>query len=249
MNKIQKFVSEKGLYKIAFCICALITCFITVIIAEFDDNKINDNNLTNGQEVFDYESVYGTDVIINNDKEAISDSDSESLDRFDSLNEDLAKEADKNAEPEEAAVPESTNNETSFDTSFAPPHMGEIIKPFSVNSLIYSKTMDDWRIHEGIDIGAEKGSDIFAAQEGKVTFVGYDICKGYVVKVQNGGFECVYASLSSELPVSEGDIVKKGQYIGTVSDSQIEEVCDDSHLHFEIYVNGECVNPEKYIYK
>ena len=47
--------------------------------------------------------------------------------------------------------------------------------------------------------------------------------------------------------VSEGEKVEKGQTIGTVGDTAVYEVVDDSHLHFEIIRDSENVNPLDYI--
>ena len=52
--------------------------------------------------------------------------------------------------------------------------------------------------------------------------------------------------LTSEF-VSEGEEVEKGQTIGTVGESASFEVLDDSHLHFEIYRDGEVLNPTIYM--
>ena len=97
--------------------------------------------------------------------------------------------------------------------------------------------------HKGIDIAGVSNRTIMAADNGVVTFAGWD--GGYGNKViinHNNGFRTVYAHLSS-INVSVGQTVKKGQAIGSMGST------GDStgvHLHFEMYRNGSLVNPLNY---
>ena len=61
------------------------------------------------------------------------------------------------------------------------------------------------------------------------------------------GYKTVYANLLSSEFVKEGDIVEKGQTIGTVGESSSFEISDDPHLHFEIMKDGEYLNPTLYL--
>lgn len=61
------------------------------------------------------------------------------------------------------------------------------------------------------------------------------------------GYKTVYANLLSSEFVKEGDVVEKGQTIGTVGESSSFEVSDDPHLHFEIIKDGNYLNPTLYL--
>lgn len=61
------------------------------------------------------------------------------------------------------------------------------------------------------------------------------------------GYKTIYANLLSSEFVKEGDVVERGQTIGTVGESASFEVSDDPHLHFEIIKDGEYLNPTLYL--
>ena len=155
-----------------------------------------------------------------------------------------------NAEKPQVENPEfnSDNNaEKDEPPEFDKPVNGIVTKDFSIDNLVYNSTMDDWRIHSGIDISSPSGTAVVASEGGVVKFSGFHTLLGFTVIISTGTYECIYASLESDLLYSEGEKVSKGEVIGHVGDSMISEVCDEPHLHFEIKKNGEYVNPKEYI--
>lgn len=96
--------------------------------------------------------------------------------------------------------------------------------------------------HKGIDIPAPQDTDVLATDSGVVIFSGYQNGYGNVVKIKHfDGKITVYAHNNSNV-VSKGDIVKQGQVIskvGTTGNST------GNHVHFEIIVNDENINPIK----
>jgi len=100
--------------------------------------------------------------------------------------------------------------------------------------------------HLGIDLRASVGTNIYAADGGKVTYAGYLGSYGYLIKIQHdNGDETYYAHLS-KISVKVGTRVYKGQIIGK---SGISGNVTGPHLHFEIRKNGKTVNPIKYLPK
>ena len=102
--------------------------------------------------------------------------------------------------------------------------------------------------HDGIDIGAPKGSSILAASDGKVIFSGWGPT-GYgrlVVIKHSSKIFTIYAHNSKNL-VKEGDDVKKGEKIGLVGSSG--RVRGGPNLHFEVRVNRIPYNPRSYLPK
>ena len=102
--------------------------------------------------------------------------------------------------------------------------------------------------HDGIDIGAPKGSAILAAADGKVIFSGWGPT-GYgrlVVIKHSPKIFTVYAHNSKNL-VKEGDGVKKGEKIGLVGSSG--RVRGGPNLHFEVRVNRIPYDPRSYLPK
>lgn len=101
------------------------------------------------------------------------------------------------------------------------------------------------RMHRGIDFHAPYGSPIYAAADGVVTFVGRHGGHGNFVKLDNGGgLGTGYAHMSG-FAVSPGQHVHRGQVIGYVGSSGL---ATGPHLHFEVYKNGETVNPDSIAY-
>lgn len=134
------------------------------------------------------------------------------------------------------------------DPTFQSPIEGELQKEYAKDSLIYSETLKEWTTHLGVDIKAERATVVKAAADGKVKYIKNDPRYGLTIIIEHSnGFETRYANLLTTEFVSEGEEVKVGQTIGTVGDSAIYEIVDESHLHFEILKNSESLNPAQYI--
>ena len=142
----------------------------------------------------------------------------------------------------------STKNKIEKDPIFAKPIEGEILKEYAKESLIYSETLKEWITHLGIDIKAERASVVKSAADGTVKDIKNDPRFGLSIIIEHSnGFETRYCNLLTTEFVSEGEEVKVGQTIGTVGDSAIYEIVDESHLHFEVLKNNESLNPCEYI--
>ena len=99
-------------------------------------------------------------------------------------------------------------------------------------------------LHTGLDLKSDKGEEIHAAQAGTVVFAGWDGSYGYRVAVSHGaGLETWYAHCS-ELLVEEGDAVEQGQTIALVG---VTGYSTGPHLHFEVRLDGESVDPMDYL--
>lgn len=127
---------------------------------------------------------------------------------------------------------------------FCAPVSGDIITDYADESLVYSKTLDEWTTHLGIDIKAEKASTVVASERGTIKSIKNDPRYGLTITISHSdGYETVYSNLLSSEFVAEGDEVDKGQTIGTVGESASFEVSEVPHLHFEMYKDGNSINP------
>ena len=100
------------------------------------------------------------------------------------------------------------------------------------------------KFHEGIDIGAPKGSTVVAAGSGTVEVAGYSPYNGNWVKIDHGnGLETLYLHNSS-LKVSSGQRVSRGQKIASSGSTGMST---GPHLHFAVKKNGSYVNPMNYM--
>lgn len=100
------------------------------------------------------------------------------------------------------------------------------------------------RNHNGIDIAAPVGTPVYASDDGVVTCAEYKGSFGNIVKIDHGnGFETYYAH-NSQMLVSAGQTVTKGQLIAKMGSTGNST---GSHCHFEIHYNGEIKNPMNYL--
>nr|WP_243415067.1 M23 family metallopeptidase [Altererythrobacter segetis] len=101
------------------------------------------------------------------------------------------------------------------------------------------------RMHRGIDFHAPYGSPIYAVSDGTVEFAGRHGGHGNFVKLgHGGGLETGYAHMS-RIAVTPGERVRRGEVIGYVGSTGLST---GAHLHFEVYRNGEAVNPATVTY-
>lgn len=143
-----------------------------------------------------------------------------------------------------ASEKNSQKNDAQKDVSIMPAE-GNIIRDHSGDGLVYSETLNQYIAHKAVDIGAPVGSEVTAVESGTVISVDDDDRYGLTVTLSHGGgLETVYANLD-EASVSEGDVVNKGDRIGTVGQGSLFESADDPHLHFEAHKNGKAVDPHK----
>ena len=100
--------------------------------------------------------------------------------------------------------------------------------------------------HWGIDIAGPRGTEIYAAESGTVIESGWHSGGfGYTVLIDHGnGLRTRYAHMATNPPVSRGQQVTRGQYIGPIGNTGYSFA---NHLHFEVIVNGYRVNPLPYI--
>lgn len=141
-----------------------------------------------------------------------------------------------------------TEEDGTKPTSYVSPLVGVVAKFHDTETPVFSNTLDEYRIHTGIDISCEDGSEVYAAADGTVSAVRNDVMLGKTVEITHGGgVVSVYSNLSSNVNVSVGDEVKSGDKIGAVGDTSLTELADEPHLHFEIKVDGVSVNPLDYI--
>lgn len=131
------------------------------------------------------------------------------------------------------------------------PVFGQVITDHSVDALVYSKTLEQWHAHHGIDIKAKIGSEVKSAISGVVeSVVLEDPRLGVVVTIDHGNdLKTIYGNLSKTVPVRNGDKVKKGQVIGQVGKSAPFEIEDPPHLHFEVLKNGKPIDPQQFLPK
>ena len=101
-----------------------------------------------------------------------------------------------------------------------------------------------YKLHTGVDLGAPMGANFIAANDGVVTKAGYNGAYGNMVIIDHGGGISTLYAHGSEILVTVGQTVKKGDNILKVGSTGYST---GAHAHFEVRVNGQPVNPLPYI--
>ena len=154
-------------------------------------------------------------------------------------------DAEKDKTEENKKEEENKNN---VELKFALPVEGEISRDFAKDNLVYSETLQEWTVHTGIDIKADKTTVVKSAEAGTVKTIKNDPRYGLTVIIEHeNGFQTVYSNLLTSEFVVEGEKVEKGQSLGTVGNTAAFEIADEAHLHFEILKDSVQVDPNLYL--
>ena len=102
-----------------------------------------------------------------------------------------------------------------------------------------------WYIHKGIDLSTYRSGDpIIATADGQVVTVEFDPGWGnYIIIKHKHGFYTRYAHLQS-YRVTRGEYVQQGQTIGYIGTSGVST---GPHLHYEVHIGSDVVDPIKYL--
>lgn len=136
------------------------------------------------------------------------------------------------------------------EQEFLCPISGIVTQKHDTDTLVFSNTMGDWRIHTGVDIAAALGDTVCASADGTIKEVWDDAMMGKCVSISHEeGVVTVYKNLDETLAdgIVTGKSVKAGDAIGTVGESAMAELADEAHLHFEMTAGGEPVDPLSYL--
>lgn len=165
-----------------------------------------------------------------------------------SVKEDVKEDSKIEQTAVQEEVTQENMQEETEDPVFTIPVEGEIIREFAKDKLVYSETLQEWIVHNGVDIKADKTTVVKASASGKVSAIKNDPRYGLTITIEhNNGFKTVYANLLTAEFVTEGEVIEGGQTIGTVGNTATFEILDEPHLHFEMIKDGEYVDSSIYI--
>ncbi len=124
---------------------------------------------------------------------------------------------------------------------------GTVLNPYSNGKPVKNETMGDWRLHTGVDIAGDRGQEVKAPADGKIVRAEKDTLTGHTISIDhgNGVISTIYNLAGTDV-VKEGQVVKKGEKIGSVGESATIEMLEEPHIHFEVKVNGEFESPESF---
>lgn len=156
-----------------------------------------------------------------------------------------------NSKPEESTKNPDDKPIVADKVSFISPLTnGNISKEWSADIPVFSDTMEDYRVHLGVDLEADAGTPVYAAADGTVESVEFDPMMGQTIVISHAnGYKSVYRNLQTKTAdgITAGTVVKAGDEIGAVGDTALVEISQAPHLHFEIYKDDNCENPLTHI--
>jgi murein DD-endopeptidase MepM/ murein hydrolase activator NlpD len=141
-------------------------------------------------------------------------------------------------------------NAASETLLFMMPCSGDVINAFSNNIPVYNKTMDDWRVQNGVDIAAKQGTPVIAVADGTVSEIKQDVLYGQEVIIDHGnGIKSIYGNLTTNVTVKKAQKVNIGDVIGCVGQTAQGEISLVSHLYFAMTKNNAYIDPFTFVKK
>ena len=188
-----------------------------------------------------YRNFFSNDNYQSNDISSVSvSSNIDNLSVDENIKNNVNEESVKATKAEEKVVTKKVEEKLVFSA----PLKGEIQKMYSTDKVIYSKTLEQWKTHDGIDISADEGTEVKSIEKGVVDSVQNDSFYGTTIQIEHkSGYRSVYCNLDENVYVTVGESVVKGQKIGKVGNTSIGEYLDSPHLHFMLYLNEENIDP------
>ncbi|MTI46856.1 M23 family metallopeptidase [Sporosalibacterium faouarense] len=267
---LEKIFAKDGFYIILFiCICLVGTTAVWVSTNNVKNSQQAQGNENQAVDIVQdpmsenemikklttlYESSKTKDNQIN-DQETKDESSVEVVNIEDTSKSSQTKENTQLQGNEAQKTNDSTNknqstpaNSQSRAVSMTMPLQGTISMDFARDKLVFSKTLEQWTTHNGIDIRAREGSVIRASLDGVVQSIKQDQELGIIITLDHGdGLISRYACVSTDEMVEVGQRISKGDPISGVGKAMGFEVAQGPHLHFEVLKNGEYVDPKQYL--
>ncbi|MGE5329180.1 MAG: peptidoglycan DD-metalloendopeptidase family protein [Deltaproteobacteria bacterium] len=156
------------------------------------------------------------------------------------------QQADKSGKiiSQESKDVQNSNKPVDFDW----PVFGKIINEYAKDSLIFSKTLQQWTTHHGVDISGKEGTPVRTAAEGIIKSIKSDPIYGITITIEHkNGTKTIYSNLSTGKMVKVGQNIKRGKVISGIGKTAGFECQDEPHIHFEVIKDEECANPVEYL--
>lgn len=133
------------------------------------------------------------------------------------------------------------------DKTLTWPVNGDVILPYSMETTVHFKTLDQYQCNPGMLIAAGNGTTVKNAYLGKVTKVTSDNMYGNLVTLYIGNdYSIIYGQLDT-IYVKEGDYVKAGESIGTIGNPTDSFTEEGSHLFFQMMEGEKAIDPMLFI--
>lgn len=269
-KRVLDFFDKKGFY-IVLTLCIVIVGVTTALITaknmssrNYSEDDIITNDMASNISTEDESSISIASVNSNVDKTPVPSEAPKAIVKTTPGKADSkattepkktgTNETKKTTEPSKSGDSKKSSSGTdkgaagNTSKSFAMPVFGDISFEYAQDKLVYSKTLDEWRSHSGIDIKAARGTPVKVVADGVVTEIKNDPRLGVTIIVEHSdGLKTVYANLANGDMVTPNQKIKQGEVIGSVGNTAVFESAEPAHLHFEVLKNNKNVNPSDYL--
>ena len=265
-NKFREFLDKKGFYIVLLLCIAVVAGTAVYVTSRRSLDKTPEYENENLAED-DTGDIAAEDAALNTDDKLTDlDPDEELVSRPGENESDIGSPASVTNDGElSGESDESSKNDTKpkdeapgkgdskkqsapVKQSFIMPVNGEISFEYAMDRLVYSKTLEQWRVHPGIDLAADRGTPVKAVADGVISEVRNDKFYGISVVIDHGdGLKTLYRNLASDEVVAVNQKVKQGEIIGSIGNTAMDESSEQPHLHFEVLVDDENVDPNDYL--
>lgn len=126
------------------------------------------------------------------------------------------------------------------------PVVGRMLNAYSGDELVYNKTLQDWRTHNGVDYACETGADVSAPTAGEVTVAGTEGNWGGVVSIRDDNGRVWRLCGVASQTVAVGEQVSVGQLLGKAGSIGCE-CAEESHVHLEVMEGETYLDPARLI--
>ena len=242
-ERALKLANKEGFY-VAIFLC--ITLVATMLVYFVNDNASNKDIANKDTAIVEQETtdpVDNTNTVVEEDTAVTEKPATET-----------ATQVEKTTKEEEPKTEQPKEQEPKPDTNLkqmvSPVGAKEVVMAFSMGGEpVYSQTLQEFTSeHTGVDLKAEEGQEVKAALNGKVTKIYKDGKLGQTIIIQHSnGIETRYSNLEEKVAVTLNQSVSAGDAIGKVGKTATFESEDPSHLHFEVWQNGKCIDPSEYL--
>ncbi len=116
------------------------------------------------------------------------------------------------------------------------------------NDVYTNETLGWIYRHKAVDFEAAAGTEVKCMADGVVESISYSEETGNIVIIDHGdGLKTLYRFVEPDSKLKEGAAIKKSETLGVVAKAYGIEYKDGEHLHLEVQLNGETVDPAEYL--
>ncbi len=236
--KEDKVKAKKGRsFYIALCICLM-----AIGIAVYS-SYTSIKRIVSPDESTPFSVTNPSDILPKDQTSIEQNKDLRGIKKYKDITNDNLKTDTKSEETVAALEPDIIETNTETIGTIVLPAGNKMSKKYSGENPVYSKTFNDWRIHNGTDFNLAKGEKVVALTDGTVKDIYSDPIYGTTMVIDhNGEFTAYYSGLGKTTMVNIGEKVENGTEIGSIG-SLPGEALDGDHLHLSIKKGDMYIDP------